>query len=315
MTQVPDIHPEMDVLVRTKTALAVPLDAEAQREKWKLYSAATSRPYPPGMAVEDKTFVCAGAGNGGRIATRVYRPAGARPGGPCIMYLHGGGFVKGSLESSDTVAWGIAATLEATVVSVDYRLAPEHPFPAATEDCYAAICYIAEHADELKVDASRIATWGDSAGGNLSAVTCLMAKDRGGPAIAGQVLVYPCLTDDLSAPSYVANADSIGLTTQAMDFYWGQYLGDRSPTSDPYAAPLKATDLSGLPPAFVHIASLDPLADDGRQYVEKLNAAGVTAELRTAERMIHGFLRARFEGPDSAAEYQAPCDFLTARFA
>jgi acetyl esterase len=218
--------------------------------------------------------------------------------------------VKGSLTSGDAVAWGVSDQVGAVVITVDYRLAPAHPFPAAPEDCYAALCHVAAHADALNVDPGRIAIWGDSAGGNLAAATCLLARDRGGPKIAAQALNYPCLTDDLTAPAYTKYADSPGLRTASMNECWGHYLGRGRPTTNPYAAPLKATDLSSLPPAHVHIAEIDPLADDGRVYAERLAAAGSPVVFACAERMIHGFLRARFFGDAAAAEFARPCDFL-----
>src|SRR5205814_932802 len=165
------------------------------------------------------------------------------------------------------------------------------------------------NAAALGIDPQRIAVWGDSAGGNMAAASCLMARDRGRPNAAATVLVYPCLTDDLSAPAYRTYAQA-PVPTASMDTAWTLYLGARRPTQNAYAAPLKAQDFAALPPTFVHIAEIDCLADDGRAYVEKLNAAGTRAVLRIAKRMIHGFLRARFTGPAAAAEFAAPCGFL-----
>ena len=196
------------------------------------------------------------------------------------------------------------------VVSVDYRLAPKHPFPAAPEDCYAVTNHLAEHGETFGVQGDRLALWGDSAGGNLTAATCLMARDRGGPRIVAQALNYPCLTDELTSDSYRRYAESPGLRTANMDTGWSHYLGDRRPTNNPYAAPLKAEDLSDLPPAHVHYAEIDPLADDAIQYAERLAAAGNVVVSRCARRMIHGFLRARFSGTDAAAEFARPCEFL-----
>ena len=157
---------------------------------------------------------------------------------------------SGNLAMSDRlppIAWGVAAETGVAVVSVDYRLAPKHPFPAALEDCHAVVSRLAEHGERFGVQGDRLALWGDSAGGNLAAATCLMARDRGGPTIVAQALNYPCLTDDLTSDSYRRYAESPGLRTANMDWGWGHYLGDRRPTDDPYAAPLKAEDLSRLP--------------------------------------------------------------------
>ena len=305
-----ELHPDMDVLVAAKAHFPSTTDPATMRENWRGYSKLTNRPHPASMHVEDSAFHCPGAGVEDHIPTRIYRADAAPKISPCVLYLHGGGFVKGDLDSSDTVAWSIADALKATVVSVDYRLAPEHPFPAAPDDCYAAARYLAEHADSLRIDPSRVVIWGDSAGGNLATVVCLMARDRGGPDIAAQMMVYPCLTDELLAASYTTHAQTTGLSTKGMDYFWDQYLGDRRPSADPYAVPLKTAQVSNLPPAFIHIAEVDPLADDGRQYAQKLKSAGVTVQLRTAERMLHGFLRARFSGAGAQAEFAAGCAFV-----
>ena len=307
------LHPDMAVLIEAKSHFPSTTDPATMRDNWRGYSELTHRPAPADMRIEDRSLPCPGVGVDNQIPTRIYRAFDAPVLSACVMYLHGGGFVKGDLDSSDTIAWSIADALKATVVSVDYRLAPEHPFPAAPEDCYATACYIAEHAQLLSVDPSRFAIWGDSAGGNLATVVCLMARDRGGPKIAAQAMVYPCLTDDLRADSYTTYAETTGLSTKGMDYFWDQYLGERRPTNDPYAVPLKTADVSNLPPAFVHIAQVDPLADDGRQYADKLKAAGVPVQLRTAQRMLHGFLRARFSGPGAQAEFEAGCGFVAGR--
>ena len=226
------------------------------------------------------------------------------------MYLHGGAFIKGSLDTGDTIAWGVADVAGVVVVSVDYRLAPRYPFPAGLEDCYSVVSHLAEYGAHFGIRGDRLALWGDSAGGNLTAATCLVARDRGGPDIVAQALNYPCLTDELTSDSYRRYAESPGLRTANMDMGWSHYLGDRRPTDDPYAAPLKAEDLSLLPPAHVHYAEFDPLADDAVQYADRLAAAGNEVVLRCAQRMIHGFVRARFSGPDAAAEFALPCGFL-----
>lgn len=308
-----DLHPDMDVLIAAKARFPSTTDPLTMRENWRGYAELTHRAHPPDMQVEDRAFCSAKAGVNQAIPTRIYRPAGAPVMSPCVMYLHGGGFVKGDLDSSDTLAWGIAQALNTTVISVDYRLAPEDPFPAAAEDCYAALCYVTEHAESLGIDAGRLAIWGDSAGGNLATVCCLMARDRGGPSIAAHIMVYPCLTDELHADAYTTYAETTGLSTKGMDYFWDRYLGDRRPSDNAYAVPLKSANVAGLPPTFVHIAEIDPLADDGRQYATKLKAAGVEVELRTAGRMLHGFLRARLSGDSARAEFEAGCRFIATR--
>ena len=301
-----DIHPDMRDLLDAKQAAK---QADDARGGWNNYAAAMQRDRPPGMIVQDATLACAIDGLAQAAPARIYRFADAATPSPCVIYIHGGAFHKGSLDSGDPIAWGIADTLHWTVISIDYRLAPEHAFPCGVEDCFAAIQYVLRNAGELGVDARRVALWGDSAGGNMAAASCLMARDRGKPNVAATVLVYPCLTDDLSAPAYQKYANA-PVPTAAMDRAWSLYLGDRRPIQDPYAAPLKATNCTALPPTFVHVAEIDCLADDGRAYAAKLQAAGTPAELRVARRMIHGFLRARFTGPDAAAEFRAPCEFL-----
>ena len=304
-----DVHPEMNILIEAKAGLP-PMDTiEQMRESWHQWAAATRRPYPPDMRVDDRNIPVTGTPER-TIPIRVYRSGAASPEPPCVTYFHGGGFVKGDLETSDSVAWGIAESTGAVVVSVDYRLAPENPYPAALDDCYAILTHVIDQPASFGVDATRLGVWGDSAGGCLAAAVCIAARDRGGPPISVQALNYACLNDVLTSDSYIRYANAPGLTASSMDKYWNWYLGDRRPTSDPYAVPLKATDLTNLPPAHIHVAELDPLADDGREYAEKLEQAGVEVQLRCAERMIHGALRARFTGPDAAAEYDAICEFV-----
>ena len=307
-----DIHPDMADVIAAKRAVTQSNDPEELRAAWNAYGARLARDRPRGMAVRD-TVIPRPATHGGDIPTRIYRPEGADTPSPCVVYLHGGAFIKGSLDSGDTAAWGVADETGVVVVSVDYRLAPQHPFPAGLEDCCSVVGHLAEHGERYGVRGDRLALWGDSAGGNLAAATCLVARDRGGPDIVAQALNYPCLTDELTSDSYRRYAESPGLRTVNMDMGWSHYLGNRRPTDDPRAAPLRADDLSRLPPAHVHYAEFDPLADDAVQYTERLAAAGNEVVLRCARRMIHGFLRARFSGADAAAEFAQPCGFLRER--
>jgi acetyl esterase len=306
-----DIHPDMSELLAAKQEAPKAGDPDLLRSGWNSYGARLNRPYPDGMVVSDKFLEVAGAGHDGRIPVRFYRPREARQPSPCVVYLHGGAFIKGSLDSGDSIAWGIADGTGFVVMSVDYRLAPENPFPAGVEDCYAAVKHLAESGGRFGIDPDRIAVWGDSAGGNMCAAVCLMARDRGGPTIRAQAINYPCLTDDLSAPAYRDMAEAPGVRTASIDHAWTAYLGKGRPTANPYAAPLKAADFSRLPPAHVHYAEYDCLADDARSYAERLAAAGSKVTLRAARRMIHGYLRARFTGPDALAEFVAPCRFLS----
>jgi len=300
------LHPEMQALLDAKADLPPATTVAEMRAGWNLYAARMRRPHPADMEVEDRSV----AGKGGPVPVRVYRPAAASGAAPGVLYFHGGGFMKGDLDSSDTVAWGLAQETGAVVVSVDYRLAPENTYPAAFDDCFSALADVAANAASYGVDPARIAVSGDSAGGNLAAAVALAARDRDGPALAAQVLIYPCLTDDIVGGSYRTHAETPGLTTSSMATYWKWYLPGGMPSNDPYVVPLKARNLSGLPRAFVHVAEIDPLYDDGRLYAERLKAAGVPTEYRVAKGMLHGFMRARLLGPDSAAEFGAICGFL-----
>jgi acetyl esterase len=305
-----DIHPDMSELLAAKQDVPKSSDPGVLRGGWNSYGSRLNRPYPEGMEVRDTELACPGVGRAGLIPVRFYRPRGASSPAPCVIYLHGGAFIKGSLDSGDSIAWGIADHTGAVVMSVDYRLAPENPFPAGVEDCYAAIRHLGEHGRQYGVDPGRLAVWGDSAGGNMAAAVCLMARDRGGPRIRAQAINYPCLTDDLSAPAYGDMAEAPGVRAATIDQAWSLYLGAGRPTANAYAAPLKAADLSGLPPAHVHYAEYDCLADDARSYAARIAAAGGEVTLRAAKRMIHGYLRARFTGPAAAAEFAEPCRFL-----
>ena len=247
------------------------------------------------------------------VPVRVYRPAGPDGPRPCILYMHGGGYMLGDLDSSDSIAWGFAQETGAVVVSVDYRLTPEHPYPAAFNDCYGVLSWLAAHPADVEVDPDRIAVAGDSAGGNFSAALCLAARDRHGPRIVAQALIYPGTGLDDTYPSYIEHAESPGLTTAGTRKYRGLYLSGNLDSTDPYARPVMAEDHSNLPPAWVHPAEIDPIRDDGRVYASKLALAGTWATYREAKGMIHGFMRARFAGPGAKAEFDAICDFLRAR--
>lgn len=225
----------------------------------------------------------------GDLALRVYRPEGAATGAPVCAFFHGGGWVIGSIDSHDALCTALAARSGVVVVSVDYRLSPETPYPGPLDDCLAATRWIADHADELGVDAARMAVAGDSAGGNLAAAVALRARDEGGPSLAFQLLVYPVVDHSFSQASYVDNAEGYFLTAAGMRWFSAHYLGGTDPT-DGFAAPLHAADLSGLPSAHVVTAEYDPLRDEGEAYAERLRAAGVDVTTERYDGVIHGFV-------------------------
>jgi acetyl esterase/lipase len=206
---------------------------------------------------------------------------------PAVLDIHGGGFAVGTVALDDGPNADIVRATGALVVSVDYRLAPEHPYPAAAEDCYAALRWLVEHADELGVDPRRIGVLGDSAGGGLAATTALMARDRGGPAIALQVLIEPELDDRLDTPSMLAGADTVGWNSGQAVLSWRYYLDGRP--ADAYAAPARMADLAGLPPTYLTVTELDCLRDEGLEYARRLLAAGVSTELHCWPGTFHGF--------------------------
>jgi acetyl esterase/lipase len=235
-------------------------------------------------SVEDRRI----PGPAGDIPVRIYRPEGQGP-LPALVYFHGGGWVIGSIETHDASCRDLANRVGCVVVSVDYRLAPEHRYPAAAEDCYAATRWVAENAASLGIDAGRIAIGGDSAGGNLTAVVALMARDRRGPALVHQLLIYPVTDADFTRASYRENAEGYLLTTTAMEWFWGHYVPDSAQRTEAYAAPLRAKDLAGLPPAFVITAEFDPLRDEGEAYAKRLAQAGVATRHERYAGAIHGF--------------------------
>ena len=228
--------------------------------------------------------------DGTELPLRIYRPRGqGSESPPVVVNFHGGGWVSGDVRQSEWWCAGVAAGAGAVVVSVEYRLAPEHPFPTPVEDCYAATKWVAEHGTELGADGSRLAVMGDSAGGNLAAVVCLLARE-GGPAIDAQVLLYPVVDLTLAAPSTTAFERGPLLTRADMDVFRTNYLGEDGDASDPFCSPLLAPDHSDLPPALVITAQVDPLHDDGVAYAERLRHAGVPTRHSDHARAVHGFI-------------------------
>jgi acetyl esterase len=229
-------------------------------------------------------------GSEAEIPVRIYQPEGDGP-FPVVIFFHGGGWVLFTLNNYDSIATHLCYEAECVVVSVDYRLAPEHKFPAALVDCYDAVCWTADHIADYGGDAGRIALAGDSAGGNLAAVTAIQLRDRSGPRISGQALLYPA-TDYYKSDrgSYREFAEGFGLTFADMEWFWNQYLTAPEDALNPLVSPILTTDLRSLPPAFIMVAGNDLLRDEGRAYAERLREAGVAVQLSEYDEMIHGFI-------------------------
>jgi acetyl esterase len=254
-----------------------------------LASRAALQPEPEPVA---EVVDLAAAGPAGPIPLRLYRGQGCAETSPqpALVYLHGGGWVIGDLESHDQVCRALANAASCIVVAVDYRLAPEHKFPAAAEDAIAALQWIAANAARLGIDASRLAVGGDSAGGNLAAVAAIDARDRDGPPLRLQFLVYPAADMSRHWPSAERHAQQLPLTRAAMDWFIAHYLRSPADKADWRASPLRAASLKGLPSAFIVTAGFDPLCDEGQAYAQALHAAGVPVVHEPFPGQIHGFL-------------------------
>jgi acetyl esterase len=307
----PEMHPDMQVLLQAREQTNAKLgprgDApEDARRWWNTYADVLAQPHPEDMHVYERTI----PSSDNDVPVRIYRPAGISDPAPCVIYIHGGGFMMGDLDSSDSNAWGYAQHVGAVVVSVDYRLTPEHPYPAAFNDCYGVLEWLAANANEVGIDANRIAVAGDSAGATLGAAMSLAARDRQGPRMVAQALIYGSFGLDQESGSYLEYAEGLGLTLASTRKFRQLYLPGNLDSDDPYARPIKARDFANLPPALVHSAEMDPIRDDGRAYAAKLALAGNWVTYREARGMVHGFLRARFTGDAARAEFDVACAFL-----
>jgi acetyl esterase len=261
-----------------------PQELRADRASKAEAMAALAGPLQQVARVENRTI----PGPAQPIPIRVYWPETGKN-LPALVYYHGGGWVAGSLDGHDRTLRALTNSSGCVVISVDYRLAPEHKFPAAVEDADAAVRYVAEHAAEFDVDADLIAVGGDSAGGTLATVACLIARDRGGPKIAFQLLVYPATDYEDNRPSVQDFAQGYFLTKPLLDYFWGHYLPRPEDGRHPHASPIRAESLAELPPAMVITAECDPIRDQGEAYAQRLRESGVPVSVKRYEGAIHAF--------------------------
>ena len=286
------LHPQTQAVLDALAAMKLPPPDQvpiAQAREQFMSARATFLAAPEEVAAcSDRTL----PGPAGEIPVRIYRPHGIGTAEllPALVYFHGGGWVFGNLDSHDPLCRALANRARCAVVAVAYRVAPEDKFPAAVEDALAALRAVARLGRELGIDGARLAAAGDSAGGNLVAVAAIEFRDAGGPRLALQVLLYPVTDLSMRMPSYARLAQGYMLTRERMLFFRDAYLRDTRDIDDWRASPLKARDLSRLPPALVVTASHDPLIDEGKAYADRLAAAGVPVTYRCYEGMIHGFL-------------------------
>jgi acetyl esterase len=285
-TQVMPLDPKAKAVIDFMAQMPMPPWAEVDPVAYRAASEAGRFP-PPDLALAEITDSTI-PGPAGPIAVRIYR-ASLDDNQPAIVYFHGGGFVIGSLNSHDGTCRRLAHGSKCTLVSVDYRLAPEARFPAAVDDSYAAAVWVAENAKTLKIDPSRLAVAGDSAGGNLAALVALLARDKGGPRLCHQLLTYPVTDMACKSESYITNGQGYFLTQEMMAWFALQYMPAGHDPEDPLLSPLYAADLSGLPPATVITAEYDPLRDEGEAYAKRLQEAGVPTKLVRYDGVIHGF--------------------------
>ncbi len=284
------LHPQaaafLEQMARLKTPSLDSLPLDVTRRAAVLGSGTTSS--SPSLAKIENLNIR--RPDGTELPIRIYVPHGTGPFGVCL-YFHGGGWVLNSIDTHHDLVRHLAAVSGSVFVNVGYRLAPEHKYPAAAEDAYLAVEWVHDHAAQLGCDAHRIAVAGDSAGGNLAAVVCLMTRDRKGPKIAFQALIYPITDCDFQRPSYIANGEGYFLTRREMIWFWNHYVASPEQMHEPYASPLKVSSHRDLPPAFVLTAEYDPLRDEGEAYAVALEQAGVKTTLRRYDGMIHAFMR------------------------
>jgi acetyl esterase len=289
------LHPQVAVLLERAANSPLPPYCEVPPAVARRFYRDTRGPLTPDPpAVESVRLLLAPgrAGPVGPVPVRAYRPKGAGKDEalPALVYFHGGGWVIGDLDTHDVVCRTLANGARCAVFSVEYRKAPESPFPAAVDDCFCALKFVFENGKALGINSTQIAVGGDSAGGNLAAVIALMAREAGGPALSLQLLIYPATDQRLGHPSIDSNGEGYLLTRKTMIYFRGHYLPREEEWTDWRASPLLAKSLVNLPPAFVMTAGFDPLLDEGRAYAERLKKEGVVTEYREYADMVHGFV-------------------------
>ncbi len=297
------ISSQMRVFVdKTESFTSTDTSLAGLRQNYNRMCQAFTPPPPQDLLIEDFSL--------GGVAVRSYRPTTASPsdGWPCLLYIHGGGWAVGGLDSHDFICFELAAALQVLVIAIDYRLAPEHPFPAAYDDCRSVWQAIQAGQGPHAINRQRLVVAGDSAGGNLAAALCLGLRDDGLPVPNAQVLIYPGLGGPADLPSRRDCKDAPLLSASDADGYKTLYLRDANPS--PYAMPLLAKDFGGLPKAFIAVAQFDPLRDDGMLYAERLQAAGVATVLYPGKGLVHGCLRARRQVPEVDRLYDCLLDYL-----
>jgi acetyl esterase len=286
------LHPQLVALLERAAKSPLPPYYEVPAAVARRLYRDTRGPLTPDPPAVESVQLLMAPGKAGPVPVRAYRPKGAGRDEvlPVLVYYHGGGWVIGDLDTHDVVCRTLCNGARCAVFSVEYRKAPESPFPAAVDDCFDALKFIAGKSNELKVNAKQLAVGGDSAGGNLATVMALMARDAGGPAISFQVLIYPGCDQRMGHDSINRNAEGYLLTKKSMEYFRGHYLPNKADWSDWRASPLLAKSLKGLPPAYVLTAGFDPLVDEGKEYAERMQKEGVAVEYKNHPDMVHGFI-------------------------
>ncbi len=277
--------------------------AEEQRRRYGALCATFDQAHPKGISVTNDSI----PGDGGEIAIRIYRPEGTHPMG-CLLFFHGGGWVVGNLDTHDSVTAELAHRAGIVVIAVDYRLAPEAVYPAAHEDCWRVTEFVSANAGTYGVDPAHIGVGGDSAGANMSAGMVRRARDRGGPKLCAQILMYGAFGGDRSLPSYTECADAPLLSTADLDAYHHFYWPEGQLPGDALARPLAAENMTGLPSAFIQAAEYDPVRDDSVEYARRLEAAGVSVELHVEGGLVHSYLRARHVSKRAGDAFTRICE-------